>query len=178
MEKMITDRITDPEAYDAYINLMQSGYNVLVVLVVLLGLAILGVLMFAYMPRISLLQAKDETIRQLRNLLTETSEAASQSAISDRQARTEIVADREEREQRIVDEYTEQAASARQERDLWRHRANAADKRAKLYARLADYLRTVPTNAENVEKVNAEIRNVEDQIRGIDREITALRRAA
>jgi len=39
-------------------------------------------------------------------------------------------------------------------------------------------LRTVPTNAENVEKVNAEIRNVEDQIRGIDREITALRRAA
>lgn len=178
MEKMITDRITDPEAYDAYMNLMQSGYNVLVVLVVLLGLAILGVLMFAYMPRTSLLQSKNETIRQLQDALSKVSEQAASDAMSDRQARTEIVADRDEREQRIVDEYTEQAASARQERDLWRHRANAADKRAKLYARLADYLRTVPTNAENVEKVNAEIRNVEDQIRGIDREITALRRAA
>lgn len=174
MEKFL---IEEHDAIDA-MNLLQGAYNVLVVLVVLLGLAILGVLMFAYMPRLSLLQAKDEMIRQMRNLLTETSEAASQSAISDRQARTEIVADREEREQRIVDEYTDKLASARQERDLWRHRSDAADKRAKLYARLGDLLRTVPANTENMEKVNAEIRNVEDQIRGIDREITALRRAA
>lgn len=85
------------EDYDAYMNLLQGGYNVLVVLVVLLGLAIMAVLMFAYIPRTSLLQSKNETIRQLQDALSKVSEQAASDAMSDRQARTELVADRDER---------------------------------------------------------------------------------
>ena len=171
----IADVITDADTYSAYMNLLQGGYNVLVGLVVLLGLGMLSVLILIYMPRNSLLSAKDETIRQLREQLSKLSERAASDAITDLQERTEIVADREEREYKLIEKYEKQADVERKERDLWRHRSNFADQRAKLYAQYYDELKK---RAGCPDAQDARIKGIEDKIRKLDEEIRKIRSAA
>ncbi len=154
----------------------------LVGLVVLLGLGTLAVLMFAYLPRTSMLQAKDETIRQLRDQLSKLSQRAAEDALSDRQERTEIVADREEREQSIVNKYEKKLADACKERDLWRHRSRFAEKRAKVFAKLADNMAESSGDTEKIrkdrEELQKELQQLNDLIKKIDVEILDTVRAA
>ena len=171
----ISSVITDADSYNAYMNILQGGYNVLVGVIVLLGLGALAVLMMLYIPRTSMLQAKEETIRQLREQLSKLAEKAASDALSDRQERTEIVADREAREHTLIEKYEKQASSERRERDMWRHRANFADQRAKLYAEYYDMLRK-KTGCPEYE--DARISSIEQKIKDLDAEIAKIRSAA
>lgn len=170
------------EDYTAYMNLLQGGYNIIVGIVVLLGLGILTVLMFMYMPRTSELQAKNEKIRQLREQISVLAEKAAADAMSDRQERTEIVADRNEREQLIVDKYERQLTEARKERDLWRYRSRFAEKRAKVFAKIADSLYGANGDeaaiSKNQEDLRKELQYLDDKIKEIDGEILEVIRAA
>lgn len=169
--------------YTAYMNLMQGLYGVIVAVVVAVGVIALGALLIAYIPRNDQLKAKDEIIRQLRQQATQQSQARAE----DQYDRAQLVAEMEDKEMKARDqkikgeealnsryqkeiltirgEYLMKLNAAREERDNWRHKANLAERRAKLYAQLAD------RNGKDGPALRSALNEVENEIRTLDKQI-------